>query len=112
MTAAPAADLAVVIVNFNTGEWLARCLRSLEAARGGGALDVVVVDNASADGSADVAEGMPGVRLVRNETNRYLSPAWNQGAATTDAPYLLFLNPDTEWSRAPLDEFTVWEMVR
>ena len=34
MTGASAADLAVVIVNFNTGDWLARCLRSLEAARG------------------------------------------------------------------------------
>ena len=97
MTAAPAADLAVVIVNFNTGEWLARCLRSLEAARGDLATDVIVIDNASRDGSADVADGVAGVRLVRNDTNRYLSPAWNQGARLTDAPYLLFLNPDTEW---------------
>jgi N-acetylglucosaminyl-diphospho-decaprenol L-rhamnosyltransferase len=55
-----------------------------------------VLDNASRDGSADVA-GSLGARLIRNETNRYLSPAWNQGAAATDAPYLLFLNPDTEW---------------
>jgi N-acetylglucosaminyl-diphospho-decaprenol L-rhamnosyltransferase len=97
MTAAPTADLAVVIVNFNTGPWLVRCLRSLEAARGGLTLDVVVIDNASHDGSADATEGVPGVRVVRNDTNRYLSPAWNQGARLTDAPYLLFLNPDTEW---------------
>jgi len=97
MTPVPAADLAVVIVNFNTGEWLARCLRSIEGARGEIRTDVVVIDNASHDGSADVAETMPGVRLVRNDTNRYLSPAWNQGARLTEAPYLLFLNPDTEW---------------
>jgi N-acetylglucosaminyl-diphospho-decaprenol L-rhamnosyltransferase len=97
MTASPTVQLAVVIVNFNTGEWLGRCLRSLEHARGGLATDVIVIDNASRDGSAAAADGMPGVRLVRNETNRYLSPAWNQGARLTDAPYLLFLNPDTEW---------------
>jgi N-acetylglucosaminyl-diphospho-decaprenol L-rhamnosyltransferase len=97
MTSGPAAELAVVIVNFNTGAWLGRCLDSLERSRGDLRVDVVVVDNASADRSADAVEGRPGVRLIRNDTNRYLSPAWNQGAALTDAPYLLFLNPDTEW---------------
>jgi N-acetylglucosaminyl-diphospho-decaprenol L-rhamnosyltransferase len=96
MTVVPAAALAVVIVNYNTGGWLERCLSSLRAAQGDLEMDVVVIDNDSRDGSAGVAE-RAGVRLVRNPTNRYLSPAWNQGAATTDAPYLLFLNPDTEW---------------
>jgi N-acetylglucosaminyl-diphospho-decaprenol L-rhamnosyltransferase len=96
MTVAPAAELAVVIVNYNTGGWLERCLSSLRAAQGDLEMDVVVIDNDSRDGSAGSAE-RAGVRLVRNPTNRYLSPAWNQGAATTDAPYLLFLNPDTEW---------------
>jgi N-acetylglucosaminyl-diphospho-decaprenol L-rhamnosyltransferase len=101
MTEPPAAALAVVIVNFNTGEWLGRCLRSLEAARGDLAVDIVVIDNDSRDGSAqDVAAN--GARLIRNATNRYLSPAWNQGAAATDAPYVLFLNPDTEWFHGTL----------
>ena len=101
MTAGPSADLAVVIVNFNTGDWLARCLASIEAARGDLATDVVVIDNDSTDGSADSAEAA-GVRLIRNPANRYLSPAWNQGAAETDAPFLLFLNPDTEWFHGTL----------
>jgi N-acetylglucosaminyl-diphospho-decaprenol L-rhamnosyltransferase len=101
MTAGAAADLAVVIVNFNTGDWLARCLASVEAARGDIATDVVVIDNASTDGSADAADA-DDVRLIRNPTNRYLSPAWNQGAAETDAPFLLFLNPDTEWFHGTL----------
>jgi N-acetylglucosaminyl-diphospho-decaprenol L-rhamnosyltransferase len=96
MTVAPAAALAVVIVNYNTGGWLERCLSSLQGAQGDLEMDVVVIDNDSRDGSAGAAE-RAGVRLVRNPTNRYLSPAWNQGAAATDAPYLLFLNPDTEW---------------
>ena len=101
MTVPPAAALAVVIVNFNTGPWLERCLRSLVAARGDLVTDVLVIDNASQDGSADVAEAL-GARLIRNAINRYLSPAWNQGAADTDAPYLLFLNPDTEWFHGTL----------
>ena len=96
MTQAPAADLAVVIVNYNTGPWLGRCLRSIEASRGDIGVDVVVIDNDSRDGSEGAAE-RSGVRLIRNPTNRYLSPAWNQGAAASSAPYLLFLNPDTEW---------------
>ncbi|MDQ1477091.1 MAG: hypothetical protein QOE62_2320, partial [Actinomycetota bacterium] len=89
-------DLAVVIVNYETGPWLERCLRSLERARGDVSVDVVVIDNASGDGSADVSEAL-GARLIRNDANRWLSSAWNQGALATQAPYLLFLNPDTEW---------------
>jgi N-acetylglucosaminyl-diphospho-decaprenol L-rhamnosyltransferase len=94
-------DLAVVIVNYETGAWLERCLRSLEGARGDVSVEVVVIDNASGDGSADVSEAL-GARLIRNDTNRYLSPAWNQGAAVTQTPYLLFLNPDTEWFHGTL----------
>src|SRR4029450_1254509 len=94
-------DLAVVIVNFEPGAWLERCVRSLERARGDVSVDVVVIDNASGDGSADVSEAL-GARLIRNDTNRWLSPAWNQGAAATQTPYLLFLNPDTEWFHGTL----------
>jgi hypothetical protein len=101
MTEASAADLAVVIVNYETGASLEHCLRSLEGARGDVSVDVVVIDNASGDGSADVSEAL-GARLIRNDTNRYLSPAWNQGAAVTQTPYLLFLNPDTEWFHGTL----------
>jgi N-acetylglucosaminyl-diphospho-decaprenol L-rhamnosyltransferase len=103
MTEPSTATLAVVIVNYETGPWLERCLRSIDRARGNEPIDVLVIDNASHDGSADTAEAL-GARLIRNATNRYLSPAWNQGAAATDAPFLLFLNPDTEWFRgSPAD---------
>jgi N-acetylglucosaminyl-diphospho-decaprenol L-rhamnosyltransferase len=91
------ADLAVVIVNYNAGEYLARCVESVFESDGGLRLDVVVVDNASRDGSARAAAKLrPELRLVENPTNRGLSAAWNQGAAETDAPWILFLNPDAE----------------
>ncbi|MFM8944872.1 MAG: glycosyltransferase family 2 protein [Actinomycetota bacterium] len=91
-----AAELAVLIVNYRTGGHLARCLDSLAARRGDLAVETIVVDNASGDGSADAARGRPAVRLVENDRNVFLSPAWNQAARLTRAPWLLFLNPDTE----------------
>jgi N-acetylglucosaminyl-diphospho-decaprenol L-rhamnosyltransferase len=106
MSAVAAADLAVVIVNFNTGDWLDRCLSSLDRHRGGVSLEVVVVDNASEDGShLRAADAHPWIRLIRNPTNRFLSPAWNQGAASTTASHVVFLNPDTEWWRGTLADY-------
>jgi N-acetylglucosaminyl-diphospho-decaprenol L-rhamnosyltransferase len=91
------ADLAIVVVNFNTGEYLARCVASVFRGAGGLALDVLVIDNASHDGSAGGARAQqPRMRLIENPTNRGLSAAWNQGAAETEAPWILFLNPDAE----------------
>jgi len=102
---APAAELAVVIVNFNTGAYLERCLASLEAHGGDIALDVLVIDNASRDGShVDAVARHPGTRLIENAENVYLSPAWNQGLRETDAPFVLLLNPDAEIWRGTLAE--------
>jgi N-acetylglucosaminyl-diphospho-decaprenol L-rhamnosyltransferase len=58
-------------------------------------VEVVVVDNASSDGSADRAAG-PRVRLIRNPDNRGFARAANQGIAATEAPLVLLLNPDAE----------------
>jgi N-acetylglucosaminyl-diphospho-decaprenol L-rhamnosyltransferase len=107
VTVAPdAAELAVVIVNFNAGDYLERCLASLERHRGAIALDVLVIDNASHDGShLAAAAAHPWVRVIENPTNVYLSPAWNQGIRETSAPYVLLLNPDTEWWRGTLADY-------
>lgn len=94
----PAAEVAVVIVNYDTGAFLTRCLASLAPFHAAGAIEVVVIDNASRDGSARLAVAdHPWARLIENPTNEYLSPAWNRGARETTARFLLFLNPDTEW---------------
>lgn len=104
--AAPPADLAVVVVNYNAGDYLARCVMSVVEAAGGLALDVLVVDNASHDGSTRVAAARtPQLRLIQNRTNRGLSAAWNQGARAVDAPWILFLNPDAEIVRGDLGAF-------
>ena len=92
--------LSVVVVNYNAGEYLTRCVRSVFDRAGELEVDVLVIDNASRDGSARAARAVqPRMRLIENSRNRGLSAAWNQGAAETDAPWILFLNPDTElWS--------------
>lgn len=89
------ADLAVCIVNWNTRDLLAACLQSLHDTHGDLLLDIVVVDNASSDGSADlVRERHPGVRLLANPDNRFYAAANNQALQATDAPFKLLLNPD------------------
>jgi N-acetylglucosaminyl-diphospho-decaprenol L-rhamnosyltransferase len=106
MTESSAADLAVVIVNYDTGDYLGRCLASLRQHRGDAVVDVIVIDNASRDGSHKrAAAAHPWARLIENPTNVFLSPAWNQGARATDAPYVLFLNPDTEWWKGTLSDY-------
>ncbi|MDX1530320.1 MAG: glycosyltransferase family 2 protein [Rhodothermales bacterium] len=90
----PAADgLAVVVVNYNTREHLYSCLLTV---RQEAPAEVVVVDNASTDGSAEmVREVFPEVRLVRCERNLGYGPAANLGVERTQAPSVLLLNSDT-----------------
>ena len=92
----PPADLDVVITNWNSGELLRGCIAALAGSTMASRLNVVVVDNASSDGSA---ERLGGERLrlqvLRNRSNRGFGAACNQGAACGRAPFLLFLNPDT-----------------
>lgn len=102
--------LDIVIVNWNAGRALSDCVASIPASVEGAVRlqRVVVVDNASTDGSVDalVAEGVP-LHSVRNAENVGFARACNQGAAGSEAEYVLFLNPDTllgpEALRAPLE---------
>lgn len=106
MTDPGPAELAVVIVNYNTGDYLERCLASLEACRGDIETDVLVIDNASRDGSHTRAVAAhPWARLIENPTNVFLSPAWNQGIRETEAPFVLLLNPDTGWWKGTLADY-------
>lgn len=84
----------VVIVNWNSGRWLQLCLKSI-AEFGESAVDrVVVVDNGSEDGSANVDVKDINLDLRRTGANLGFAKACNLGAAGATAPFLLFLNPD------------------
>jgi N-acetylglucosaminyl-diphospho-decaprenol L-rhamnosyltransferase len=102
VTDRPALD--VVIVSYRSRDLLARCLDSLRAHPPSGPLKVVVVDNASGDGTAAlVRASYPEVDLIAADTNLGFAAATNLGAARGDAPYLLALNPDTALTDGALD---------
>lgn len=89
-------DLSIIIVSFNTRQILLACLESVYARTRDLAFEVLVIDNNSADGSADaVKERFPSVGLIRNPENRGLSSAYNQGIKASRGRYLVFLNSDT-----------------
>jgi GT2 family glycosyltransferase len=86
----PESEVSVVIVNLNTRELLRRCLDSIDSA-----CEVIVVDNASSDGSPEMVENeYHHVRLVRNCSNVGFGPANNQGIAAASRPLILLLNSD------------------
>jgi GT2 family glycosyltransferase len=85
-------------VNWNSGRRLQKCLETLS-----GATKVVIVDNASTDGSIDgLATDQLPVEMISNSANRGFAAGCNQGAAQGTAPYILFLNPDTALSSTAL----------
>jgi GT2 family glycosyltransferase len=91
--------IAVLIVSYNVRELLARCLTSVRDAD-----EVIVVDNASADGTLNaIRRDAPWVRLVANETNVGFATAVNQAARLATADVLLLLNPDAELPDGTLD---------
>jgi N-acetylglucosaminyl-diphospho-decaprenol L-rhamnosyltransferase len=89
--------VSVVVLSWNTRALLAACLDSLRAEGRRLPLELIVVDNASHDGSADlVARDFPEVLLLRNARNEGYAIGNNQGAARATAEYLFLLNSDTE----------------
>tara|TARA_R110002126_G_scaffold66038_10_gene168001 strand:+ start:19178 stop:20098 length:921 start_codon:yes stop_codon:yes gene_type:complete len=101
-------DLSIAIVSWNTCDRLRACLASLQDDLRAGAR-IVVVDNASHDGSADmVAREFPDVALIRNTTNTLFAAATNQAAQACHRPYLMLLNPDTELRAGCLAELATF----
>jgi N-acetylglucosaminyl-diphospho-decaprenol L-rhamnosyltransferase len=88
--------LSILIVNYNGGALLDRCLQSLRDAAPACAVETILVDNASADGSGErAAKDFPEVHVVRNAENVGLSKAFNQALAQARGEFLLSLDNDT-----------------
>jgi hypothetical protein len=88
--------VTAVVVSYNTREELRRCLGSLRA-HAGMPCQLVVVDNASTDGSADMVEKeFPEARLIRNRENAGFSRGNNQALREARGAYVLLLNSDAE----------------
>jgi GT2 family glycosyltransferase len=87
-------DLTVSLVNWNTRDELEECILSVLAQKGVD-LEVIVVDNGSKDGSAEmVTSRFPNVTLFLNNENRGFSKAQNQAIAASKGRYIMLLNPD------------------
>jgi GT2 family glycosyltransferase len=87
--------LSIILVNFNDAAHLRECVSSIEVHAGGIDLEVIVVDNASTDGSAAlVTERFPRVRLIRNEKNEGFGRANNRAVRESRGEFLLFMNTD------------------
>ena len=98
--------IAIVIVNYNTREFLRACLATVysEAPR-----EVVVVDNASSDGSVEMVQAeCSRVRLHANKSNVGYGAAANQGIASCRAEYVLLLNSDTLLLPGSLETLTTY----
>jgi len=89
-------DVSIIIVNWNTKELLHNCIESVYAHAGDVNYEVIVIDNASTDGSPDmVRDNFKKVVLIENQKNLGFAGANNQGMAVAKGRYVLLLNSDT-----------------
>jgi GT2 family glycosyltransferase len=89
------AQVAVVVVSYNTRELLLECLASVAQSTQSESAEIVVVDNASDDGSYDaVRQAYPQTSVIRNSTNLGFAAACNQAIKSTSAQFILLLNSD------------------
>lgn len=89
--------LSVVVVNYNTRQFTLDCLASLyeSARRSGLTIEVIVIDNASSDGSPSaIRAAYPSAQIVANTANHYFSAAYTQGVAQAQGEYVIVLNSD------------------
>jgi GT2 family glycosyltransferase len=89
--------LTIVIINWNTREYLLACLDSIEFATKGFTVETIVVDNGSQDGSQDIVKkNYPWVSLIENKKNFGFAKAANDALRQMKGRYALLLNPDTQ----------------
>lgn len=89
-------DLSIIIINWNVKELLRKCLNSIYNTVLNVSFEIIVVDNASKDGSSEmVKKEFPEVKLVINKKNLGFPKANNQAIKVSNGEYILLLNPDT-----------------
>jgi len=97
--------LSIIIVNWNTKEYLLPCLESILKKDDGVSQEVIVVDNGSQDGSEEeVKKKFPFIHLIENKKNLGFAKAANQGLEKASGRYILLLNPDTQVRRRAIEQ--------
>jgi len=88
--------LSIIIVSYNVRQLLLNCIKSILAHTTGILYEIIVVDNASSDGTIEaVKKCFPKVQIIANRENVGFASANNQGYAISKGEFLLLLNPDT-----------------
>lgn len=91
-------ELSIIIVNYNERQFMANALAALSKEFFGLEHEIIVVDNNSADGSADLTRRQfPAVRLLEIGQNLFYGKGNNVGLAAATGNWLLLINPDVEW---------------
>lgn len=89
-------EVTISIVSYNTRNLLIRCLKSILKQTSGVKFEIIVVDNASADSTAEmIKKDFKNVRLIKNKANKYYTGANNQALKIAKGKYFLILNADT-----------------
>jgi N-acetylglucosaminyl-diphospho-decaprenol L-rhamnosyltransferase len=90
-------ELSIIIVNWNSKDYLRQCLASLQRETPELAAEIVVIDSASYDGAGEMLQKeFPAVRFIQSDKNLGFARANNAAFAASHGRYVLFLNPDTE----------------
>jgi GT2 family glycosyltransferase len=104
-------DLAIIIVSYNTKKLLKDCIKSVVRNTKEISYEIIVVDNASTDGSVELIEGLKKehpVKLIANKKNIGFGPANNMGIKNSSSRYILLLNSDTVVHDNVLGEMVSW----
>lgn len=98
-------DLSIVIVSWNTREYLLPCLESIFLSREKISLELIIIDNGSKDRSGREAKRtFPTLRLIENQRNEGFAKAANQGLKNSEGRYILLLNPDTKMKKGSMEQ--------
>jgi GT2 family glycosyltransferase len=99
----------IVIVNWNSGEYLGKCINSVFATNNGTYVSTIfIIDNNSRDSSLNRISPNTKIKIIRNKENLGFAKASNQGFKISKAPYILLLNPDTKLLDSTLEDCIVF----
>ncbi len=99
-------DLSIIIVNWNSADFVRACLESVSQHTKNISYEIIVVDNASYDDCRDIViEKFPLAKFVQSDQNVGFARANNLGATCAQGSVILFLNPDTEIQNSAIDCF-------
>jgi GT2 family glycosyltransferase len=105
----PVTDLSIIVVTYNSARHIGACLTSLQRAVEGINAEIVVADNASADGTASaVRAAFPGVTVIEMPENRGFAAGINAGLNASSGRYVAWINPDTEVVEGRFADVVAW----